>query len=203
MTPISLQTLTNSKKSWSIFAPKKWQPHLVPSLPKSLNYPSNPSKLSSFKRNLPLKSISRNLSIRDAVSTSEPQTQKFHHCFKKSEDGFCIAKVLRLKMLWRLWKDDPFIYIVSLKLLGMLRLISCRDCWEESQRLLRINPDVDPQVHPYVATGNKSSNLASEMKLQWFLDAVKAHLQELKLVGAHCHLGSTITKVDIFEMQLS
>ncbi|KAK6120930.1 hypothetical protein DH2020_045331 [Rehmannia glutinosa] len=35
-------------------------------------------------------------------------------------------------------------------------------------------------------------------KLQWFLDAVKAHPKELKLVGAHCHLGSTITKVDIF-----
>ncbi|KHN39074.1 Diaminopimelate decarboxylase 1, chloroplastic [Glycine soja] len=35
-------------------------------------------------------------------------------------------------------------------------------------------------------------------KLQWFLDAVKEHPNELKLVGAHCHLGSTITKVDIF-----
>ena len=32
-------------------------------------------------------------------------------------------------------------------------------------------------------------------KLQWFLDAVKAHPNELKLAGAHCHLGSTITKV--------
>lgn len=32
-------------------------------------------------------------------------------------------------------------------------------------------------------------------KLQWFLDAVKEHPNELKLVGAHCHLGSTITKV--------
>ncbi|KAA8536086.1 hypothetical protein F0562_028564 [Nyssa sinensis] len=65
--------------------------------------------------------------------------------------------------------------------------------------LLRINPDVDPQVHPYVATGNKSSKFGiRNEKLQWFLDAVKAHPDELKLVGAHCHLGSTITKVDIF-----
>ncbi|KAL9231657.1 hypothetical protein vseg_006855 [Gypsophila vaccaria] len=65
--------------------------------------------------------------------------------------------------------------------------------------LLRINPDVDPQVHPYVATGNKSSKFGiRNEKLQWFLDAVKAHPNELKLVGAHCHLGSTITKVDIF-----
>ncbi|CAN1255916.1 Bifunctional dihydrofolate reductase-thymidylate synthase [Linum perenne] len=65
--------------------------------------------------------------------------------------------------------------------------------------LLRINPDVDPQVHPYVATGNKNSKFGiRNEKLQWFLDAVKAHSNELKLVGAHCHLGSTITKVDIF-----
>ncbi|XVF01076.1 hypothetical protein REPUB_Repub04eG0056300 [Reevesia pubescens] len=65
--------------------------------------------------------------------------------------------------------------------------------------LLRINPDVDPQVHPYVATGNKNSKFGiRNEKLQWFLDAVKAHPKELKLVGAHCHLGSTITKVDIF-----
>ncbi|KAK1323708.1 hypothetical protein QJS10_CPA02g00178 [Acorus calamus] len=66
--------------------------------------------------------------------------------------------------------------------------------------LLRINPDVDPQVHPYVATGNKNSKFGiRNEKLQWFLDAVKAHPNELKLVGAHCHLGSTITKVDIFK----
>ncbi|KAJ8419920.1 hypothetical protein Cgig2_009002 [Carnegiea gigantea] len=62
--------------------------------------------------------------------------------------------------------------------------------------LLRINPDVDLQVHPYVATGNKNSKFGiRNEKLQWFLDAVKAHHNELKLVGAHCHLGSTITKV--------
>eukprot|EP01018_Ginkgo_biloba_P007435 Gb_31298 [translate_table: standard] len=67
------------------------------------------------------------------------------------------------------------------------------------QVLLRINPDVDPQVHPYVATGNKNSKFGiRNEKLQWFLDAVKAHPNELNLVGAHCHLGSTITKVDIF-----
>ena len=53
-----------------------------------------------------------------------------------------------------------------------------------------------PQVHPYVATGNKNSKFGiRNEKLQWFLDAVKAHPNELKLVGAHCHLGSTITKV--------
>lgn len=54
------------------------------------------------------------------------------------------------------------------------------------------------QVHPYVATGNKNSKFGiRNEKLQWFLDAVKTHSNELKLVGAHCHLGSTITKVPL------
>ncbi|CAK9139073.1 unnamed protein product, partial [Ilex paraguariensis] len=66
--------------------------------------------------------------------------------------------------------------------------------------LLRINTDVDPQVHPYVATGNKNSKFGiRNEKLQWFLDVVKAYSNESKLVGAHCHIGSTITKVDIFK----
>ncbi|CAM6127793.1 unnamed protein product [Calypogeia fissa] len=65
--------------------------------------------------------------------------------------------------------------------------------------MLRINPDVDPQVHPYVATGNKNSKFGiRNEKLQWFLDEIKSHPEEVELVGAHCHLGSTISKVQIF-----
>lgn len=64
--------------------------------------------------------------------------------------------------------------------------------------MLRINPDVDPGVHAYVATGNKNSKFGiRNEKLQSFLDAIRAD-SNLVLVGAHCHLGSTITKVDVF-----
>ena len=52
------------------------------------------------------------------------------------------------------------------------------------------------QVHPYVATGNKTSKFGiRNEKLQWFLDSIKSYPDEIKLVGVHCHLGSTITKV--------
>ncbi|XP_019053047.1 PREDICTED: diaminopimelate decarboxylase 2, chloroplastic-like isoform X2 [Nelumbo nucifera] len=78
-------------------------------------------------------------------------------------------------------------------------VLAARIAGKKVNVLLRINPDVDPQVHPYVATGNKNSKFGiRNEKLLWFLDAVKSHPNELKLVGAHCHLGSTITKVDIF-----
>lgn len=65
--------------------------------------------------------------------------------------------------------------------------------------LIRINPDVDPQVHPYVSTGLASSKFGiRNSHLQWFLDRIKEE-DVLELVGVHCHLGSTIKKVDIFK----
>lgn len=65
--------------------------------------------------------------------------------------------------------------------------------------LIRINPDVDPQVHPYVSTGLASSKFGiRNSHLQWFLDRIKEE-EVLQLVGVHCHLGSTIKKVNIFK----
>ena len=64
--------------------------------------------------------------------------------------------------------------------------------------LIRINPDVDPQVHHYVSTGIKNSKFGiRNEKLHWFLDQIK-HDSSLNLVGVHCHLGSTIKKTSIF-----
>lgn len=65
--------------------------------------------------------------------------------------------------------------------------------------LIRINPDVDPEVHPYVSTGLAGSKFGiRNTHLQWFLDEIRNSPEELNLVGVHCHLGSTITKVNIF-----
>ncbi|KAM7462390.1 hypothetical protein LguiA_030511 [Lonicera macranthoides] len=64
--------------------------------------------------------------------------------------------------------------------------------------LFRINSDLDPQVHPYVATGHKNSKFGIiNEKLQLFPAEVKAHPNELKIVKAHCHLGSTTIKDSI------
>lgn len=63
---------------------------------------------------------------------------------------------------------------------------------------IRINPDVDPEVHPYVATGIRDSKFGiRNNRLEWFLERIKKS-QHLNLVGLHCHLGSTIEKVRIF-----
>lgn len=64
--------------------------------------------------------------------------------------------------------------------------------------LIRINPDVDPEVHPYVSTGIKNSKFGiRNERLDWFLNQIRED-SLLNLVGVHCHLGSTIKKVRIF-----
>eukprot|EP00798_Chlamydomonas_sp_ICE-L_P027879 gene27879-11993_t len=63
---------------------------------------------------------------------------------------------------------------------------------------LSINPNVDPKVHPYVSTGLAGSKFGiRNTHLQWFLDEIKKE-PLCQLVGVHSHLGSTITKVNIF-----
>ena len=75
---------------------------------------------------------------------------------------------------------------------------AAREVGKVADVLIRINPDVDPEVHAYVSTGIKNSKFGiRNERLNWFLDQIKAE-PLLNLVGVHCHLGSTIKKVQIF-----
>ncbi len=75
---------------------------------------------------------------------------------------------------------------------------AAREVGKVANVLIRINPDVDPEVHAYVSTGIKNSKFGiRNERLDWFLDQIKAE-PLLNLVGVHCHLGSTIKKVRIF-----
>jgi diaminopimelate decarboxylase len=60
---------------------------------------------------------------------------------------------------------------------------------------LRVNPNVDPQTHPYISTGLKGNKfgVAHEHALQTYQRA--AALPGLKVVGIDCHIGSQITDV--------
>ncbi len=75
---------------------------------------------------------------------------------------------------------------------------AAREIGKVANVLIRINPDVDPEVHAYVSTGIKNSKFGiRNERLHWFLDQIQAE-PLLNLVGVHCHLGSTIKKVRIF-----
>lgn len=63
---------------------------------------------------------------------------------------------------------------------------------------LRVNPDVDPKTHPYIATGLKKSKFGIDIgqALEEY-EAAKA-LPSLDVVGIHQHIGSQITEVEPF-----
>lgn len=63
---------------------------------------------------------------------------------------------------------------------------------------LRVNPDVDPKTHPYIATGlrqNKFGIAYGDALRLYRLAAASAHLQ---VDGIDCHIGSQLTEVAPF-----
>jgi diaminopimelate decarboxylase len=63
---------------------------------------------------------------------------------------------------------------------------------------LRVNPDVDPQTHPYIATGLKKSKFG--IHIQRSLEDYRRarDLDHTEVVGVDCHIGSQLTTVPPF-----
>jgi diaminopimelate decarboxylase len=63
---------------------------------------------------------------------------------------------------------------------------------------LRVNPDIDPQTHPYISTGMKKSKfgISADRALEEFQQA--ASLSNIQVVGLHAHIGSQLTKLSPF-----
>jgi len=64
---------------------------------------------------------------------------------------------------------------------------------------IRVNPDVDPKTHPYIATGLKKNKFGVEtdLAIKEYIYA-KNNLKNLKIVGVDCHIGSQITQLSPF-----
>jgi len=63
---------------------------------------------------------------------------------------------------------------------------------------LRVNPDVDPRTHPYIATGLRESKfgIAYDAAVPLYRKAVK--LPNIEVMGIDVHIGSQITDVEPF-----
>jgi diaminopimelate decarboxylase len=61
---------------------------------------------------------------------------------------------------------------------------------------LRVNPDIDSQTHPYIATGLKESKFGVPIDLALDLFRQMASRPSLQLTGIHLHLGSQIVTLD-------
>jgi diaminopimelate decarboxylase len=63
---------------------------------------------------------------------------------------------------------------------------------------LRINPDIDPETHPYIATGLRAHKfgIPIEDALEYY--RLASGLKHIRIIGIHKHIGSQITKVSPF-----
>ncbi len=72
----------------------------------------------------------------------------------------------------------------------------------KAQIAFRVNPDVDPETHPYISTGMDEAKFGVPMEAAF--DAYKraAELPNIEVHGIACHIGSQITKTSPFSDSL-
>lgn len=63
---------------------------------------------------------------------------------------------------------------------------------------LRVNPDVDPQTHPYISTGLKNNKFGIAATQAGEVYAAARGLRHIDIVGVDCHIGSQLTKTAPF-----
>jgi diaminopimelate decarboxylase len=68
---------------------------------------------------------------------------------------------------------------------------------------LRVNPDVDPKTHPYIATGLRQSKFGIPIQEAFDLYRGMRALRNIEPVGVHAHIGSQITQITPFYEALS
>ncbi len=60
---------------------------------------------------------------------------------------------------------------------------------------VRVNPDVDPRTHPYIATGLRKSKFGVDFETARREFRLARELKNLEVVGIHCHIGSQLLDV--------
>ena len=63
---------------------------------------------------------------------------------------------------------------------------------------IRINPDVDPNTHPYISTGLKKNKFGLDMLEATGVYSMAKRHPALEPVGLDCHIGSQLTQIEPF-----
>ncbi|MGQ9921739.1 MAG: diaminopimelate decarboxylase [Desulfobacca sp.] len=63
---------------------------------------------------------------------------------------------------------------------------------------LRVNPDVDPQTHPYISTGLKQNKFGINLEKSLAAYRMARDLANLEILGVACHIGSQLTQLSPF-----
>jgi diaminopimelate decarboxylase len=63
---------------------------------------------------------------------------------------------------------------------------------------LRVNPDINPETHPYITTGMKTYKFGIPIEEATALYRVAKGFSSIEVIGIHKHIGSQIVKVSPF-----
>ena len=72
------------------------------------------------------------------------------------------------------------------------------ECGRPAPIAMRVNPDVDPNTHPYIATGLKENKFGIPIESAERVYATAQSLTNLKIIGIACHIGSQLTEIRPF-----
>ena len=67
-----------------------------------------------------------------------------------------------------------------------------------AQVSFRINPDVDPQTHPYISTGMAKNKFGLDIDNSLTAYKMAAEMEHIEPVGMDCHIGSQLTSIHPF-----
>ncbi|MFT5573093.1 MAG: diaminopimelate decarboxylase [Cryomorphaceae bacterium] len=62
----------------------------------------------------------------------------------------------------------------------------------------RVNPNVDPETHPYISTGMEEAKFGVSMDAAFDAYLAAAKMPNIEIYGIACHIGSQITKTSPF-----
>lgn len=63
---------------------------------------------------------------------------------------------------------------------------------------IRVNPDVDPETHPYITTGLKKAKFGINIERALEQYGRAKEMANIEILGIDCHIGSQLTKVSPF-----
>ena len=69
---------------------------------------------------------------------------------------------------------------------------------KKARMAIRVNPDVDPNTHPYISTGLKENKFGIDISDAFEQYSIAAGLRGLEVTGVSCHIGSQLTQVRPF-----
>ncbi len=94
-----------------------------------------------------------------------------------------------------LQKDILMINLESEAEMKRVELVA-KELGKEARISIRVNPNIDPQTHPYISTGLHENKFGVEIDMakRMYIYAKKSDF--LNPIGIHFHIGSQLTKLD-------